>query len=415
MTRLRALYICYLPLSEPLVETQVLSYLRGLAAAGHEINLLTFEDRSHSRVERSAIRQRLRADGVRWHSLRYHKRPSLPATAFDVFAGIVRGLFLVWSRKIDVVHVRNPVPGAMGLAIRKLSKCSLLFDIRGLMAEEYADAGIWTDGSLAYRITKKVEARCIDAAAGVVVLTDRARGLLFGSSSTTVSGAPVSIIPSCVDVERIQAQHDRRSEIRSALGLEDNLVMIYVGKFSTWYMAREMAAFFALLHTNVERARFLVMTQSDPSLITSEFSSLGVDTDAYRVTSCAPGEVGAYLAASDCGISMISPLPSKAASSPTKVGEYLAAGLPVVMTAGIGDGDAILTNTNTGVIVDQHDKKSYESALESLMTLLEDNATSERCGAVAKKYFSLREVGIPRYLRIYEQVVSRLERKGSQR
>ena len=415
MAPLRSLYICYLPLSEPLVETQVLSYLIGLAAAGHEINLLTFEDRKHDGNARAEIRQRLAAQGVTWHSLRYHKWPSLPATAFDVLAGIVKGLVLVWSRGIDVVHVRNPVPGAMGLAIRKLSRCSLLFDIRGLMAEEYADAGIWTRGSFAFRITKKVEARCIAVADGVVILTDRARELLFGSSTTTASGAPVTVIPSCVNVQRIQAQRGRRDEVRSQLRLENCLVLTYVGKFSTWYMAHEMAAFFARLRSAVPRARFLVLTQSDPHLIQAEFAALGISPDDWRVISCPPEEVGAYLSASDCGISMISRLPSKAASSPTKVGEYLAAGLPIVMTAGIGDGDNILTATKTSVIVESHTRDSYTSALRSMEALVEDIGTAGRCVAAAEKYFSLTEVGIPRYLHTYEQVAARRYLKRAQR
>ena len=40
---LRALYICYFGLREPLVQTQVLPYLCELAGGGVEMSLLTFE------------------------------------------------------------------------------------------------------------------------------------------------------------------------------------------------------------------------------------------------------------------------------------------------------------------------------------------------------------------------------------
>ena len=40
---MRTLYLCYFGLREPLVQTQVLPYLRRLAAGGFEVHLLTFE------------------------------------------------------------------------------------------------------------------------------------------------------------------------------------------------------------------------------------------------------------------------------------------------------------------------------------------------------------------------------------
>ena len=39
----RTLYLCYFGLREPLVQTQVLPYLKQLAAAGIRVSLLTFE------------------------------------------------------------------------------------------------------------------------------------------------------------------------------------------------------------------------------------------------------------------------------------------------------------------------------------------------------------------------------------
>src|SRR5262249_18510313 len=83
---LRSLYVCYLSLEDPLVETQVVAYLEGLAGRGHTIHLLTFEPKLDA-----ARRRRLAADlarrGIAWHSLRYHKRPSLPATISDALVG----------------------------------------------------------------------------------------------------------------------------------------------------------------------------------------------------------------------------------------------------------------------------------------------------------------------------------------
>src|SRR5688572_26620654 len=86
----RTLYICYFGLREPLVQTQVLPYLRQLSAAGIKIHLLTFEPRlreSWKADELSNQRELLTAEGIAWFYLPYHKRPSVPATLYDIVAG----------------------------------------------------------------------------------------------------------------------------------------------------------------------------------------------------------------------------------------------------------------------------------------------------------------------------------------
>src|SRR3954468_2343086 len=139
---LRALYICYLSLEDPLVHTQVVAYLAGLAEAGHTVHLLTFDPPLDVTTRRD-LERKLGALGVTWHSLRYHKRPSLPATAFDALAGAAAAARIVQRHRLEAVHARNHVPLATALVVRRVTGCRLIFDVRGLMAEEYVDAGRW--------------------------------------------------------------------------------------------------------------------------------------------------------------------------------------------------------------------------------------------------------------------------------
>src|SRR4051812_5343930 len=96
---LRALYICYLSLEDPLVHTQVVAYLEGLIERGHVVHLLTF-DGPLAEERRSGLRDDLREKGIVWHSLRYHKRPSLVATVFDVLVGTAVATRLVRRHRL---------------------------------------------------------------------------------------------------------------------------------------------------------------------------------------------------------------------------------------------------------------------------------------------------------------------------
>jgi glycosyltransferase involved in cell wall biosynthesis len=293
------------------------------------------------------------------------------------------------------------VPGAMALAIRSITHTPLLFDVRGLMAEEYVDGGIWTDGNLAWRVTKWVERRCLRRAAAVVVLSERAKPMLFGPLTPRV---PVTVIPCCVATGAFEMASARREQMRARLGLADRQVIAYAGKFSTWYLAREMAAFFAAAHARDRAWHFLVLTQSPHELIEQELSAVGVPPSAWQVHTVAPVEVAAYLSAADASISFIAAAPSKAASSPTKVGEYLAAGLPIVASAGVGDTDELLRRNGVGVVIEQHDTGAYALALDALEALLGDPSLGDRCRATARAELSLDEVGVPRYRGVYESL-----------
>src|SRR5947209_11438501 len=137
---MRTLYICYFGLREPLVETQVLPYLRELSGRGVGVQLLTFEPDVRRRWpgrELEEERARLRAEGIEWFCLPYHKRPTVPATVYDILAGAWFAARLVRRARLDVLHARAHVPLAMALVARLFAPARLIFDIRGLMAEEY--------------------------------------------------------------------------------------------------------------------------------------------------------------------------------------------------------------------------------------------------------------------------------------
>lgn len=394
-------------MAEPLVETQVIAYLRGLAT-DHDIHLLTFETERLSEERRKAITSQLAQDGITWHTARYHKRFSILATAWDTIVGIVRGWSISRRHHINLVHARIHVPGAMALALRRISGVAILFDVRGLMAEEYVDAGRWKEGGLAFRTVRWVERRIVARAAGVVVLTRKAKDLLLERYG--VDGYNFEVIPSCTDVAHMQRNPAQREAVRERLGWHDRTVMVYVGKFSGWYMASEMARFFAVASAADERVRFLVLTQSDRGLIEQELMSLGCDPSTFHIDRVPPTKVGDYLAAADFGISFIRPSPSKIASSPTKIGEYLAAGLPIVTTAGIGDVDEQISKHSCGVSIDHHSDDVYLDAFFKMRELIAQTDISARCSATADEELSLEKVGIPRYRRLYRAIAENLDR-----
>ncbi|HEX8491233.1 MAG TPA: glycosyltransferase family 4 protein [Pyrinomonadaceae bacterium] len=406
----RTLYICYFGLREPLVQTQVLPYLRELIAGGIEVYLLTFEPQLSERWtgdELESARAQLAAEGIRWFQLAYHKRPSLPATLYDISAGARLAARLVRREKIDVIHARSHVAAMMGARAKRRSGAQLIFDIRGFMPEEYVDAGVWPAGGYLYRLAKAGERKLLRAADGFVVLTERARRILFPESETGAKPArPVEVIPCCVDTKRFRAADAlSREEVQESLNVSGRRVFVYVGALGGWYLTEEMADFLSIAHQQDESAFSLILTQSEPLMIAGQLRQRGVHEQDYLITRAAPAEIPRYLKAADVGLSFIKPCYSKLSSSPTKIAEYLASGLPVICNGGIGDLDEQIATDRVGIIIREFNHGAYGQALTALEELRQDERLAERCMESARRRFDLEQVGGERYRRLYRNLL----------
>lgn len=457
----RTLYICYFGVREPLVQTQVLPYLRELrkggftaetprreedhATRGHrdagkwednkattasaeaaatppkqggepdtetrsgigelKVSLLTFEPGRDGKdiAEFEKIRAELRAEGIEWDWLPYHKRPSAAATAWD----ILRGAFYIWRRigRFDVLHGRVHVPTLMGALARKFSqrKPKLLFDIRGFFPEEYTDAGIWPEGGLLYRGAKRMERWLMKESDAFVVLTEKAREILFPESKETgfdKLGRPVEVIPCCVDLENRFAGDNEalRQEYREKLGIGDRKVFVHIGALGGLYLTREMAEMLAAFREKEPSIFALFLTQSDPNLIETELQARGFGALDYFVGRARPDEIEGFLCASDVGLSVVKASYSTASRSPTKIPEYLACGLPMIANAGVGDVDLLINGHGVGALIEGFDREFYIEAFDKIESLGDISAKSRE---LAQHEFDLRNVGGKRYRRLY--------------
>jgi len=406
-----SLYICYFGLREPLVQTQVLPYLRELVKDKHRMILLTFEPNGAEleKADISKLTKELSEQGIKWVSLPYHKRFSAIATAWDILRGTLLIRRLIEEEELDILHGRIHVPTLMGALARLFSRRTpkLIFDIRGFFPEEYTDAGVWPVDGWLFRVAKRVERWLLEGSDGFVVLTEKARDILFPEAAFTgadVQGRPVEVIPCCVDLDRFaSANADSRSEMRSSLGVGDRLVATYIGAFGGWYLTEEMADLLGVLKAQRPDSFAMILTQSRPEVIRRLLKSRGYTDSDMLIDRVSPADIPKYLSAADLAISLIKPCFSKQSSSPTKNAEYLACGLPIIANRGIGDVDKLITDSGVGVLVGSFNREAYTDAIERIKEL---GDITDKCRDTARREFDLRNVGGHRYRRLYDSLIA---------
>lgn len=338
---MRTLYLCYLSVLEALVQRQVIPYLASLSRRGMVVHLLTFEpqQRGNRRVIASA-KAALAEKGIALHALPYHKRPALPATAYDVFLGVLWGWRLIRTHRIDVVHARAHVPAAIALVLKQLTGVPMVFDIRGLMAEEYVEAGLWRAGGLNFRLVKALERSAVRRADAIVTLTERARALFARDGARP--GLPFEVIPCCADLGHFHPDPAWRREVRTRLALATRRVVVYAGTFRRWYDLEAMLDFWQAARLVMPDLCFLALTRDSPHEISARLARRSIAPADYRILAVASPDVPWFLSAADFAIALTKPGPSLLAAYPTKIAEYLACGLPIVLSPGIGDADRLV-------------------------------------------------------------------------
>lgn len=400
------LYISYDGLTDPLGRSQVLPYLAGLAGRGHLITVLSAEKPARLAADCPRIRALCEAAGIDWRPIPYHKQPPVLSSAWDAMALRRAAAWLHRHKRFDIAHCRSYIPAAAGLHLKRRYGVRFLFDMRGFWPDEKVEGKSWPQADpvfrLVYRYFKALEAALLEGADHIVSLTRKGREQLLTRPQFQPAGPEITVIPCCVDFGHFPliAAADRAAA-RADLGIAgDARVLAYLGSLGSWYMLDEMLDFFRTMAARERDAVFLFVTPDAPGPILEAARARRVPPDRLVIRAAAREEVPRFMAAADLGIFFIAPVFSKIASSPTKMGEMLALGLPIVTNAGVGDIAEIVEDTGCGVAIKQFDQAAYSQALDSISAMEKAPARQRE---QALPWFNV-EVGIARYDEIYRSL-----------
>ena len=207
------LYLTTNGLLEPLGQSQVMAYLRGLSRQ-YRITLITYEkDADWADAERVAqARTECERLGIRWLPQRFRRRPKLLAPALRMLrmAWLVRRE--VRAQGVRLIHSRSYIPATVALLARRMTGVPFIFDMRALWPEELITAGKLRRGSVLHRAIVAAERACLREAGAVVSLTHAAVMHLNRVYPAEMGGQRVAVIPTCADLARF-VPADRKSVV----------------------------------------------------------------------------------------------------------------------------------------------------------------------------------------------------------
>jgi glycosyltransferase involved in cell wall biosynthesis len=402
----KILYITYDGLTDPLGQSQILPYLKGLAAFGYQFTILSFEKKDRLQKEGDLIRKLTSESGIRWVPLSFTTNPPMLSKFYDAIRMKRVAVNLHKKEQFDMVHCRSYIAADVGLFLKRKFGVRFFFDMRGFWADEKKD-GSWNVANPIYRSIynyyKSKEALYLKYADQIISLTHAGKREMMNwpAYNNTVD---VSVIPCCADMDHFSLTNaEQKKASKLQLGIySETLVVSYLGSIGTWYMLDEMLQCFQIIKEEFNDAKFLFLTHSDPQLILQKLVQYGIKKTDVIIKEASRKEVPGLIKASDINISFIKPVYSKISSSPTKLGEVLSIGIPVICNSGVGDVESIVNHTQSGFVIQQFNTSEYKKAAEKISGLLQKDPNEIR--TAAESIYSL-EKGIELYKACYQKVL----------
>lgn len=396
MMKKKVLYLSYTGLLEPLGRSQILAYLSRLSDE-YQFTIVSFEKAKDFAIAEDvlALQKECESYGINWQPKIYHHRPRLLATLWDLSVLLQATWSCSRSSRAELVHCRSYIPSIAAWLVGKVTKVPFIFDMRALWLDEMIDGGSLVKDSVTHKVLVLFETNLLKDAAHVVSLTEAAVDYLQ-TKQLHLKKQKFSVITTCVDLSKFSP--NKVKTMPSKLGTMGTVI-------SGWY---HLDWLFLTLKTQMQKdksATFKIVTRDSEQVLREIAKKYGIERSRLEITSSSPTDIASNINDIKAGLLYFTAGVSKLGSAPTRMGEFLACGIPVIGNRGVGDMADLIERYQVGVVIEDGSQASIDKALTSLDTLYKDKNLAKRCMDAARSYFSA-DSGAEKYREIYKSITS---------
>jgi glycosyltransferase involved in cell wall biosynthesis len=396
-------YVSYDGITDPLGQSQILPYLFGISShKNYKIAIVSFEKTKNYLQNKDVILNKLAKHNIDWAPLKYTKYPPIFSTLWDIYK-LNQTVKKLKVKGLDLIHCRSYITTLVALGFKKKYKIPFIFDMRGFYADERVDGKLWSLNNFIYKkiynFFKTKEKEFLQYSDYTISLTENGKKEIL--SWNIPNQSKIKVIPCCTDENLFQTKSIQN--VRSELGFnKDDFIISYVGSIGTWYMLDEMLDFFKCLKTKKPNAKFFFITKDDPQLILQKLKSKKIDISSIKIQPSSREMMPSYIGVSNFSIFFILPVFSKKASSPTKMGEIMNLGIPIICNSGVGDVDEIMGKSMPELLIKEFSNKEYERVIDLITNNYKPNHKS--IIETSHSYYSL-EKGVEKYKEVYKEIL----------
>jgi glycosyltransferase involved in cell wall biosynthesis len=405
------LFISYDGMTDPLGQSQVIPYLASLTKEGYNFTILSCDKPEKYQKLSSYVQSLMAPHNIHWVSIPYHKNPPVLSSVYDYWLLKKKAIELHQQKKFTIVHTRVGLPQLVALHLKNKYSVKFLNDIRGFWADERVDGNMWNLKNPVYKIIykffKSKEDECVTIADYNTVLTHKAKQEVLSWKHIPNQPLKVEVVPCSVDMALFNPNNLDTSlvqKFRQELKIlpTDNVVS-YLGSIGGWYLTKEMMKFCKLYLNKMPKAKFLFISNNNHQDIITAAAEYNIPADKIVVKMGIRHQVPALLSLSNYSLFFIKPCYSKISSSPTKHGEIMAMGIPVITNSGVGDVKEIVEGYKAGYVIDDFSETSMQNIISDILAN-NNKFDKEAIRKGAAEYYNL-DTTVATYKKVYASII----------
>jgi len=317
--------------------------------------------------------------------------------------------FFVKRLDPDVIHCHGTSATATTVASSALGTAPVLFDMHGAITEEigYTMIGSQEKVAAARQRAEEAEKEAVYGADAIVSVS-RALEDYWRSKYKGLKVASL-VVPCAVDTARFFAEQNARASIRSECGLKaTDLLFVYCGSTSAYQQLPQTLLVFARILEQLPSAWLLLLLSDFGERQSKRLVRENVAI-AHRLIlkRLERSKVPDWLSAADIGLLLRGDLLMNRVSYPTKFGEYLACGIPVVTTPYVLALENEIAQYGIGHVFDPLRSDGLDAVIGFATDVVANRAAvAEKCRAYVSQRLSWRRFG-PQILHTYNDLQDR--------
>ena len=376
----KILYITYDSLNDSISKSQVKPLLNNLTN-NYKVFLISFEKKDN--------REKIKHINI-WKKFKYKN------SKLSKFGLILKCFFftltLVKKHKIEIIHCRSYIPGIIAYYIKKFTGVKYIFDIRGFWFDEKKDAKLIS--FILYKILKLIEKKIYTSADFVITLSKKS----------------INHINQIFNVKKRKIEHvtcftNLNKFTKNSKNLSKEIIFGYVGNIGLSYDFQKVLLFLKIYNKYNKNWKLIFINNYLNKREKSDLFKTFPHKSKIKIYSSEYKNINYMYKKINYGIYFLKNDFSKTASCPTKLGEMLGSGVPVITNGQIGDIEFFINGKKKcGFVINKVSDKNLYKLSKIIKNKKNYLRMKKNAVYIAKKYFEQNKVLLT-YNNIYQKLI----------
>lgn len=379
-------FLTYDGMTDPLGQSQVIPYMKYLVKVGYNFKIISYEKNQNYKIE-NKVNSLIGENN--WVKIKF--RRGFFGKIINIILGIVSIKNIAKKNNISFFHLRGFIP-ALIFNFSKV-KINYLYDYRSFAVGEHIDTNNIKENGFLHKLFTKIDKAMVKNSKGIVLLEVYAKRLLCEIYNFDLK--TFEIIRTSTSIKNYPKKEKKN------FNNEKEILFVSLGGARFPYRSDIILKTIKSLIDNGINCRIDFINQYDHQIIKKHAENIKFPKEKIKIYSLDNELIPNALGKFDYGCVFYEKSKWRTVCSPTKLGEFLSAGLPIIALDGIKIIDKL--EKNYDFIFTIKSDVEINLQIKEIIKFISLSHDNNQCQKLALKKFDI-QIANKKYERIYKKL-----------